>query len=296
MKGADMQRIAFGPTIRLLRQAKGISLREMARQLGVSPAFLSQIEAGRQHKIPKARIVQVAEMLGVSEGYLLGTARQIHPEVLRFLSDTPEAAEFMSAAMKNGLAAEDFTQLRELVEERKGRGGFAWAVAPRPRKKQKLAVNESLEGFLDPSLCMNNIGVQNKDRLFQRFVKLLAKKNKSVNPEQLLDKMEKRERQSPTSVGGGVAIPHAFVPDMEEPVVGVLLLKRAIQYGPTNEDRVKTVFFLVGKEGDPGQHLPILARIARLCSTPEFLDVLSKSKNSRDVYKTVVNWDKRVGN
>ena len=291
-----MQRIAFGPTIRLLRQAKGISLREMARQLGVSPAFLSQIEAGRQHKIPKARIVQVAEMLGVSEGYLLGTARQIHPEVLRFLSDTPEAAEFMSAAMKNGLAAEDFTQLRELVEERKGRGGFAWAVAPRPRKKQKVAVNESLEGFLDPSLCLNNVGVQNKDRLFQRFIKLLAKKNKSVNPEQLLEKMEKRERQSPTSVGGGVAIPHAFVPDMEEPVVGVLLLKRSIQYGPTNEDRVKTVFFLVGKEGDPGQHLPILARIARLCSTPEFLDVLSKSKNGRDVYKTVVNWDKRVGN
>ena len=55
-----MQGIAFGPTIRLLRQAKGISLRELARKLGVSPAFLSQIEAGRQHKIPKARIVQVA--------------------------------------------------------------------------------------------------------------------------------------------------------------------------------------------------------------------------------------------
>ena len=91
-----------------------------------------------------------------------------------------------------------------------------------------------------------------------------------------------------------MAIPHAFVPDIEAPVVGVLLLKRAIQYGPTNEDRVKTVFFLVGKEGDPGQHLPILARIARLCSTPEFLDVLAKAKSGRDVYKTVINWDRRV--
>ncbi len=91
-----MQGIAFGPTIRLLRQAKGISLRELARQLGVSPAFLSQIEAGRQHKIPKARIVQVADMLGVSEAYLLGTARQVHPDLLRFLSETPEASEFSS--------------------------------------------------------------------------------------------------------------------------------------------------------------------------------------------------------
>ena len=291
-----MQRIAFGPTIRLLRQAKGISLREMAKQLGVSPAFLSQIEAGRQHKIPKARIVQVAEMLGVSEGYLLGTARQIHPDVLRFLSETPEAAEFMTAAMRNGMAPEDFTQLREIVEERKGRAGFAWAGTPRNRKKLKATAAENLASFLDASLCLTGVGVQNKDRLFQRFVKLLAKKNKSVSPEVLLERMEKRERQSPTSVGGGVAIPHAFVPDIDEPVVGVLLLKRAIQYGPTNEDRVKTVFFLVGKEGDPGQHLPILARIARLCSTPEFLDVLAKVKSGRDVYKTVINWDKRVGN
>ena len=290
-----MQRIAFGPTIRLLRQAKSISLREMARQLGVSPAFLSQIEAGRQHKIPKARIVQVAEMLGVSEGYLLGTARQIHPDVVRFLSDTPEAAEFMTAAMRNGMNAEDFTQLRELVEERKGRAGFTLAGAAKQKKKQKTLAAENLGAVLDASLCLTNVGVQNKDRLFQRFVKLLAKKNKAVSPERLLERMEKRERQSPTSVGGGVAIPHAFVPDIEAPVVGVLLLKRAIQYGPTNDDRVKTVFFLVGKEGDPGQHLPILARIARLCSTPEFLDVLSKAKSGRDVYKTVINWDKRVG-
>jgi PTS system nitrogen regulatory IIA component len=290
-----MQRIAFGPTIRLLRQAKSISLREMARQLGVSPAFLSQIEAGRQHKIPKARIVQVAEMLGVSEGYLLGTARQIHPDVVRFLSDTPEASEFMTAAIRNGVNAEDFTQLRELVEDRKGRAGFTLAGATKQKKKQRVLAAENLGAVLDASLCLTNVGVQNKDRLFQRFVKLLAKKNKSVSPELLLERMEKRERQSPTSVGGGVAIPHAFVPDIDDPVVGVLLLKRAIQYGPTNEDRVKTVFFLVGKEGDPGQHLPILARIARLCSTPEFLDVLGKVKSGRDVYKTVVNWDKRVG-
>lgn len=290
-----MQRIAFGPTIRLLRQAKSISLREMARQLGVSPAFLSQIEAGRQHKIPKARIVQVAEMLGVSEGYLLGTARQIHPDVIRFLSDNPEAAEFMAAAIKSGVSAEDFTELRELVEDRRGRSGFGWTGSQKQRKKQKAPVAENLGNVLDVSLCLTNVGVQNKDRLFQRFVKLLSKKHKSVSPEVLLERMEKRERQSPTSVGGGVAIPHAFVPDIDKAVVGVLLLKRAIQYGPTNEDRVKTVFFLVGNEGDPGQHLPVLARIARLCSTPEFLDVLGRSKSGRDVHKTVINWDKRVG-
>jgi PTS system nitrogen regulatory IIA component len=290
-----MQGIAFGPTIRLLRQAKGISLREMARQLGVSPAFLSQIEAGRQHKIPKARIVQVAEMLGVSEGYLLGTAKQIHPDLIRFLSETPEAAEFMTTAMKNGFAAEDFMQLREVVEGGRGRGGLGKLALTRPKKKRKpTALPEDLGEYLDANLCLTNIGVQNKERLFQRFIKLLVKRNKSVSAEMLLERMLKRERQSPTSVGGGVAIPHAFVSDLDRPVIGVFLLKRAIQYGPTREDRVKTVFFLVGKESEPEHHLPLLARIARLCSTPEFLNVLAKSKSGRDVYRTVVNWDKRI--
>ena len=119
-----MQGIAFGPTIRLLRQAKGISLREMARQLGVSPAFLSQIEAGRQHKIPRARIVQVAEMLGVSEGYLLGTAKQVHPDLMTFLSETPEAAEFMVTAMRTGMMGADFNNLREIVADKKTKTPF----------------------------------------------------------------------------------------------------------------------------------------------------------------------------
>ena len=286
-----MQGISFGPTIRLLRQAKGISLREMARQLGVSPAFLSQIEAGRQHKIPKARIVQVAEMLGVSEGYLLGTARQVHPDLIKFLSETPEASEFMVVAMKSGLMAEDFTQLREIVGDKKRRTTLLRAKVA---KKKTTGFDNSLEEYLDPALCLAGVGVQNKERMFHRFVKLLSKKNKNLPPDMLMDRLERRERQSPTSVGGGVAIPHAFVPDMDKPAIGAFLLKRGIQYGPGDDDRVKTVFFLVGKDGEPQHHLPLLARIARLCSTPEFLQVFGSARTGREMYKTIVNWDKRI--
>jgi PTS system nitrogen regulatory IIA component len=289
-----MQGIAFGPTIRLLRQANGISLRELARQLGVSPAFLSQIEAGRQHKIPRARIVQVAEMLGVSEGYLLGAARQMHPELMKFMSETPEAAEFMLTAMRSGLIAEDFTSLREIVADKKRRAGVLKAV-PAAKKKPAAGVSQNLEEYVDPSLCHTAVQVQNKDRLLQRFVKDVTRRVRTVSPDELLARLEKRESQAPTSIGGGVAIPHAFVPGVDKPIVGAFLLQRAIAYGPTEGDRVKTVFFLVGREGDTEHHLPILARIARLCSTPEFLQVLSKTRTSRELHRTIVNWDSRIG-
>jgi len=287
-----MQGIAFGPTIRLLRQAKGISLRELARQLGVSPAFLSQIEAGRQHKIPRARIVQVADMLGVSEGYLLGTAKQVHPDLIKFLSETPEAAEFMVSAMRGGLSAEDFTQLREAVSDRRRRATLLRAGSVAARRRNGSA--NGLDGYLDSTLCLAGVGVQSKGRLFQRFAKLLTKKRKGVSADLVVERLERREHLSPTSVGGGVAIPHAFVPDIDTPVVGAFTLKRSISYGTLDAERVKTVFFLVGREGRPEDHLPILARIARLCSTPEFLHVFGTAKTSREIYKTILAWDKRI--
>lgn len=287
-----MQGIAFGPTIRLLRQAKGISLREMARQLGVSPAFLSQIEAGRQHKIPRARIVQVAATLGVAEGYLLGTAKQVHPDLMAFLSETPEAAEFMVTAMRSGMIGQDFTNLREIVSDKKLRAGV---LKPVQSPKKKPGVSHNLDGYLDLSLCLAGVAVQNKERLFQRFVKAVAKKNKNISGELLLDRLMARERQAPTSIGGGVAVPHAFLQGIEKPLVGAFLLQRPIPYGPSESDRVKTVFFLVGREGNTEHHLPILARIARLCSTPEFLQTISKAKNGRDIQKTILTWDARIG-
>lgn len=287
-----MQGIAFGPTIRLLRQAKGISLRELARQLGVSPAFLSQIEAGRQHKIPRARIVQVAEMLGVSEGYLLGTARQMHPELMKFMSETPEAAEFMLAAMRSGLEAEDFTQLREIIADKKRRAGILKTTAA---AKKKAGVSDGLESFLDASLCQAGVQVQNKERLLQRLAKDAAHRVREVSADDVLKHLERREEQAPTSIGGGVGIPHAFMPGVDRPIVAAYTLQRPIPFGPTDADKVRTVFFLLGKQGQTDHHLPVLARIARLCATPEFLQTLGKAKSGRELHKTIVSWDNRIG-
>jgi PTS system nitrogen regulatory IIA component len=286
-----MQGIAFGPTIRLLRQAKGISLRELARQLGVSPAFLSQIEAGRQHKIPRARIVQVAEMLGVSESYLLSTARQMHPELMKFMNETPEAAEFMIAAMRGGLAGEDFTQLREIIADKKRRAGI---LKPGNAKK-RAGVADGLESYLDPALCQTGLAVQNKERLLQRLAKDAAHKVREISAEDVLNHLERREEQAPTSIGGGVAIPHAFMQGVDKPVVAAFTLQRPIPFGPTDADKVRTVFFLLGKQGQADHHLPLLARIARLCATPEFLTTVGKAKSGRDLHKTIISWDNRIG-
>lgn len=58
----------FGATVRTIREAAGISLRELARRLGWTPAYVSDIELGRRN--PPGRASQVcawADAIGVGE-------------------------------------------------------------------------------------------------------------------------------------------------------------------------------------------------------------------------------------
>jgi PTS system nitrogen regulatory IIA component len=193
---------------------------------------------------------------------------------------------------------EDFAELREAVRARGGKGTIRRAKVPSTGKKKKSAKKkeaEDLESYLDPALCLTGVTVQNKDRLFHRFAKLLSKKNKSISTDEVLHRLSARERQAPTSVGGGVAIPHAFLSDLDTPMLGALSLKRAVQYDGASGDKVKTVFFLLGDEDQPKRHISMLARIARLCSSPDFLEAFGKTRTNRELYKTIVQWDKRIG-
>jgi PTS system nitrogen regulatory IIA component len=204
----------------------------------------------------------------------------------------------MITAMKSGLAPSDFAELREALKDKAGKGFVRRATLPataKKKKKSKKNIIEDLSEFLDPSLCVTGLIVQSKSRLFQRIAKLVTKRNKSLPTDLVLDRLELRERQAPTVVGGGVAIPHAFIADVDQPIIGALYLKRAVPFSTDGDGKVKTVFYLIGNESKPQYHISILARIARLCSTPEFLDAFASARTNRELYKTILQWDKRVG-
>lgn len=55
----------LGERIRELREQKDLSLRELAKRLGVSPAFLSDIELGRRYPSDEV-LAKIAKELGES--------------------------------------------------------------------------------------------------------------------------------------------------------------------------------------------------------------------------------------
>lgn len=78
----------LGERIRELREAQDWSLREFAKRLEISPAFLSDIELGRRH--PSERVLMdIAKLLNAT------------PEELKALDARPTVKEFKRLVDKN---------------------------------------------------------------------------------------------------------------------------------------------------------------------------------------------------
>ena len=112
----------FGETIRQLRSEQKIGLRELARNVGMSPAYLSKIE--RDEFAPPAEdlVKALAKALGQDTDELLALAGRV-------ASDLPELIKRHPQEMASYLRAVKGLPRREI-------GELAKAVSKRPRGRR----------------------------------------------------------------------------------------------------------------------------------------------------------------
>ncbi len=80
--------VRLGQAIRAAREARGLSLRELARRVNVSPSFVSQVERGQANPSVGTLYAVVAE-LGTSLDDLIGDAAPDTPATRAPLADLP---------------------------------------------------------------------------------------------------------------------------------------------------------------------------------------------------------------
>ena len=84
--------LSFGEYLTQLREAKDVTLRELARKIGVSAPFLSDVEKNRRAPLTAERLEKVAAVLGLSEVIIVYSANFPDTSPMRgllFLSLSP---------------------------------------------------------------------------------------------------------------------------------------------------------------------------------------------------------------
>src|SRR6187399_3240107 len=185
----------FGATLRLLRLDSGLSLRDLARRLNVSGAYLSRVENGLDSVPTSARLQSIARELDIPATLLLGLAHRVSPLVVDYVQDVPEAGVLFLEIAHLGLDAGQLAEVRQFVSER-----FPAAGSAGSRAQVGISDILALDGIVVGLSCTSLEDVL--DVAGGRLASSLGKPGPAISA-----LLKAREREVSSAIGGGVAVP-----------------------------------------------------------------------------------------
>jgi nitrogen PTS system EIIA component len=109
-----------------------------------------------------------------------------------------------------------------------------------------------------------------------------------LGPEEVIaGRLLERERTHPTVLGSGLAVPHATVPGLKDPVIGVALASVPVAFGGDAAEGVRLFFVLLSPPGHEREHVKLLARICRLMRHRTIIEELERAPDAAHVLDIV---------
>lgn len=108
---------AFGETIRDLRVAQDLGLRETAGLVGISPAYLSRIERGKERPPSPEIIKALAKTLAADPDVLFRLSSSTDPEIVDYLHENPDTMHLLRFLKDAGFTPQNIKQLLDTAEK-----------------------------------------------------------------------------------------------------------------------------------------------------------------------------------
>ncbi|MBS0002000.1 MAG: PTS sugar transporter subunit IIA [Thioalkalivibrio sp.] len=131
----------------------------------------------------------------------------------------------------------------------------------------------------EDQVCLD-AGITSKKRALERLGELLAVDDAGPSAGLIFDALSARERLGSTGLGHGVAIPHGRMAEIEKPRVGVLRLEQGVDFEAIDHEPVDILIALIVPEESTGEHLDLLAQLARVLSQPDNIAALRHSTDA----------------
>jgi PTS system nitrogen regulatory IIA component len=140
-----------------------------------------------------------------------------------------------------------------------------------------------IEALLTPESTIAELRVADRARLLQELAARAASAL-GLPAERVEQELVKREALGSTGVGGGVAIPHARLPELNQAFGVLARLKKPIDFDAIDQKPVDVVFLLLTPAAEQGDHLNALATVARKLREPERLKDIRSAESDAALY------------
>ena len=137
--------------------------------------------------------------------------------------------------------------------------------------------------LLTPGTVKTGLRAASKKALLQQLAAIAAPLV-GVAESRIAEVLGERERLGSTGLGGGIAIPHARLPDLKS-VSGVFAkLHPPVDFDAIDRQPVDMVFMLLAPEDAGADHLKALAQVSRLFRDRLLVEKLRGTNNADAIY------------
>ncbi len=127
--------------------------------------------------------------------------------------------------------------------------------------------------FVNNICC--NMQAENNVSVLQELLNTLKRHVPSIDVDKAIRELLAREEIFPTIVTDGLALPHARLPEITEPLVAVAILPDGIPFD-TKGTRVKVVVLLLTPLDEPNLHIQLISALANIFLEKSSVDRLAE--------------------
>ena len=121
---------------------------------------------------------------------------------------------------------------------------------------------------------------KSKSEALDQVVDLMLKSEKIRDREAYRKEVYRREEESTTGIGEGIAIPHGKCDAVIKPGLAAMVVKDGVEFESLDDEPVHLIFLIAAPITKDNVHLDVLSKLSRLLMNEEFVEGL---KNAKDV-------------
>lgn len=144
-----------------------------------------------------------------------------------------------------------------------------------------------LSQLLDLSNVAVGVDATDKSSLLETVIGMIADRDEVIDAERMRQAILDRESTMSTGVGKGLGLPHAKTSAVNGILAALAVTKKPVDFASMDNEPVRIVFLLVGKEDAKSQHVRILSRISRMMNQKDVRERVLAATNPGELLKMI---------
>ena len=143
-----------------------------------------------------------------------------------------------------------------------------------------------ISDILDKDSIIADLRSKDKKEVLEELAASISKKTGTATQD-IVKVLLEREQLGSTGIGGGIAIPHGKLADIDSIIVGFGLSREGVEFDSLDNRPVHIFFLLIIPSNSTGIHLSVLAHISRLLKQSHFKDNLLKAESAEELQQII---------